>query len=120
MPLGAQGAVGLGLLHTSTGSDTRVTPPPSLANTPWDIPVMGHTCALLQPPHGHLQVLGLAQLLPEQVIPATDLLWGGKQLWVQGQMLSPISPSQGGRGPSSSTQRCPDTLRAHSPSLSNS
>lgn len=92
--MGGTGCSGAGAAP-HTGSDTGVTPLPSLANTPWDIPVVGHTCALLQPPHGHLQVLGPAQVLPEEVIPATDLLWEGKQLCMQGQVLGPISPSQG-------------------------
>lgn len=37
-----------------------------------------HTSALLQPPRGHLQVLGPAQVLPEEVVPAADLLRGRK------------------------------------------
>lgn len=81
---------GLGLFHPA--SDTRVTLLPNLANSPWDIPVVGHTCALLQPPHGHLQVLGPAQVLPEEVIPATDLLWGGKSCACRGRCSAPFQP----------------------------
>lgn len=70
---------GWGLLHASTGTDTRLTPLPNLANTPLDIPMGRHTSALLQPLCGHLQVLGPAQVLPEEVVPATDLLGGRKE-----------------------------------------
>lgn len=38
-----------------------------------------HTSALLQPPRGHLQVLGPAQVLPEEIVPATDLLGRRKE-----------------------------------------
>lgn len=52
---------------------------PNFANTPWDIPVGRRTSALLQPPHGHLQVLGPAQVLPEEIVPAADLLGGRRE-----------------------------------------
>lgn len=49
------------------------------SQSPAPSPRERRTSALLQPPHSHLQVLGPAQVLPKEIIPAADLLGGERK-----------------------------------------